>query len=47
MTEDTNEPYTSLERFVWLVVISVAIVDVALVVASIWSLLLFGACYEL
>ena len=39
MTEETNEPYSTLERFVWPVVILVAIVVVAVVVTSIWSLL--------
>lgn len=36
---DENEPYSTLERFVWPVVIFVAIVVVAVVVTSIWSLL--------
>ena len=36
---ETNEPYTTLERFAWPVVILVAIVVGAVVVTSIWSLL--------
>lgn len=42
MTEDENEPYNSIDSvlhaLVWPVVILVAIVDVAVVVAFIWSL---------
>lgn len=39
MTEETNEPYTSLERFAWPVVILVVVIGIAAIVHLILGVL--------